>query len=305
MKVVRLMSPWSLRKLFGHRRVRIWGWLMAGLVLVLGLKTVFPDIRYLPELPPGQAPTVFLLLFLAAHICEFFDSSLGMGYGTTLTPVLLLAGFEPQQVVPCVLLSELVTGISAGLMHQRDGNVDFIRDRHARNTALLLSALSLFGASAAVVLAVNVPKAWLNSIISGIVLVAGLAILATVRRRFRYRPGFILLLGAAAAFNKGLSGGGYGPLTTSGQVVSGLSSKQAVAITSLAESFTCLVGLTGYLWSQGTLETALALPLTLGALLSVPMSTWTVRRVPEKRLKGAVGIATFLLGLLLLIKTLG
>ncbi len=304
MKELGLCPSWSPRKLFGHRRVRIWAWVMAGLVLLLGLKAIFPGWSYLPDLPREQTPALFLLLFLGAHLCEYFDSSLGMGYGTTLTPVLLLAGFEPQQVVPCVLLSELATGVTAGLMHQRDGNVDFIRDRHARNTAILLSTLSLVGASAAVVLAVNVPREWLNAIISGIVLLAGVAILATVRRRFRYRPGFILLLGAVAAFNKGLSGGGYGPLATSGQVVSGLSSKQAVAITSLAESFTCLVGLTGYLWSQGALDPALALPLTLGALLSVPMSTWTVRRVPEKTLKGTVGGATFLLGLLLLIKTL-
>jgi uncharacterized membrane protein YfcA len=50
-----------------------------------------------------------------------------------------------------------------------------------------------------------------------------------------------------AAFNKGLSGGGYGPLVTAGQVVSGLPPKHAVAISSVAESFTCVVGLAAYL----------------------------------------------------------
>jgi hypothetical protein len=111
-------------------------------------------------------------------------------------------------------------------------------------------------------------------------------------------------LGGVAAFNKGFSGGGYGPLTTSGQVVSGLSPKQAVAITSRAESFTCLVGLLGYLWAQGGLDPTLAVPLTLGGVLTVPLSTWTVRQVPEKVLKAGVGGATFLLGLFLLIKVL-
>jgi len=29
-----------------------------------------------------------------------------MGYGTTLTPLLLILGFEPLQIVPAVLLSD-------------------------------------------------------------------------------------------------------------------------------------------------------------------------------------------------------
>jgi uncharacterized membrane protein YfcA len=290
--------------IFRQRRMRIWCWTISGLLLLVGLKAVFPDWRFIPDLPGDQLPASFLLLFLSAHLCEYVDSSLGMGYGTTLTPILLLVGYEPLQVVPCILLSELVTGLSAGVMHQRDGNVDFVKDRHARNTAILLSGLSLAGATGAVVLSVNVSKALLNSIIAAIILAAGLAILASARRRFRYRPGFILLLGAVAAFNKGVSGGGYGPLTTSGQVVSGLSPKQAVAITSLAESFTCLVGLTGYLLVQGALDPSLALPLTLGGVLSVPMSTWTVRRVSERAMKVGVGCATLLLGMFLLARTL-
>ena len=41
-------------------------------------------------------------IFLAAFIAEYFDSSLGMGYGTTLTPVLLFMGYTPMQIVPAV-----------------------------------------------------------------------------------------------------------------------------------------------------------------------------------------------------------
>jgi len=45
-----------------------------------------------------------ILLMPLAFVCEFIDSSLGMGYGTSLTPILLLMGFHPLQVVPAVLL---------------------------------------------------------------------------------------------------------------------------------------------------------------------------------------------------------
>ena len=129
--------------------------------------------------------------------------------------------------------------------------------------------------------------------------------LATLRRRLRYRPGSVIALGLVAAFNKGLSGGGYGPLVTAGQVVSGLPAKHAVATTSVAEAFTCLVGLGAYLVLSGSPDWSLALPLATGALLSVPVATITVKRLSEATLRAAVGILTLSLGLLFLLKLLG
>ncbi|NQT39230.1 MAG: sulfite exporter TauE/SafE family protein, partial [Planctomycetes bacterium] len=228
----------------------------------------------------------------------------GMGYGTTLTPLLLLAGFEPLQIVPCVLLSEFVSGTIAGLMHHRDGNVDFLRDRQARGTVVWLSTLSVVGAVAAVTLALRLPKFWLTAIIAIIILSVGIETLATVRRRLRYRRGHIIAVGAVAAFNKGLSGGGYGPLVTAGQIVSGVPAKSAVAITSIAEAVTCIVGLLAYVVIRGGLDFALAVPLTAGAVLSVPMATLTVRRLPESLMRYSVGVVTCLLGILTFAKLL-
>ena len=58
-----------------------------------------------------------LLLVVAAFafICEYLNASLGMGYGTTLAPLLLLLGFQPLQVVPAVLLGQLAGGFFGGL----------------------------------------------------------------------------------------------------------------------------------------------------------------------------------------------
>jgi hypothetical protein len=128
----------------------------------------------------------------------------------------------------------------------------------------------------------------------------GVIILATRGRPIPYRPSTLVAVGALAAFNKGLSGGGYGPLTTAGQVVSGLDAKHAVAITSVAESLTCFVGLAGYWLAGQRLDWGLTIPLTLGALLSVPMATLTIRRLPETTVRGAVGVLTLLLGTLAL-----
>jgi len=68
-------------------------------------------------LPFTEGIKIALIAFLA----EYVDSSLGMGYGTILTPVLLLMGFKPLEVVPAVLLSEFATGLLAGFTHHKLG----------------------------------------------------------------------------------------------------------------------------------------------------------------------------------------
>jgi len=284
------------------RRVRIWGVLVLALTVLLGVQALLPEFRFLPKIGGEMSDGAVLAVFFAALLCEYIDSSLGMGYGTTLTPLLLLCGFEPLLIVPAVLFSEFCTGLSAALLHHRDGNVNFLKDVRARKTAILLSALSVVGAVAAASIALSIPKVWLKSIIAIIILSVGFVILMTIRRQLKFRSGHIVALGAMAAFNKGLSGGGYGPLVTGGQVVSGMSAKHAVAVTSLAESVTCLAGLAAYLLMHGSIAWGMALPLTLGAMMSVPMATLTIRRLPERAVRASIGFATCTLGVLMVIK---
>jgi len=282
------------------RRLRVWATTFILMVALLALNALMPHGLWTNTDMAQTLPRAAILVFLVALACEYVDSSLGMGYGTTLTPILLLAGFAPLEIVPAILLSEALTGAAAGLMHQRDGNVNFLRDARARRTALLLIVLSAAGAIAAATLAVKISKEMLTLFIATIIIAMGIIILVTLNRPFRYRPGGIVAIGAVAAFNKGLSGGGYGPLVTAGQVVSGLPSKHAIAITSVAESFTCVIGLATYLALGRQINWGLTIPLVAGALLSVPIATLTVRRLPEKGMRLIVGLVTLALGALAL-----
>ncbi len=288
---------------FAHRR-RLVLWLML-CMLTIGVLLTQDAWRGLWDAAParvGLDTGTLLAVFTVALFCEYLDSSLGMGYGTTLTPLLLIAGFAPMDIVPAVLFSELLTGMAAGFLHQRDGNIDLLHDHRARRTLILLATLSGVGALAAVSLAVRLSGPWFGYAIVIIVLSMGVVTLLTARRRIRYRAVGILGIGLIAAFNKGLSGGGYGPLVTSGQVVSGVPARHAVVITSLAEALTCLVGFLGYLVVKGSPDWALILPLAAGALLSVPWATVTVRRMPERWIRAGVGILTLVLGLVSLAK---
>jgi uncharacterized membrane protein YfcA len=244
-------------------------------------------------------------LALAAFICEYFDSSLGMGYGTTLTPLLIILGFPIRDIVPAVMFSQMIAGFAAGAAHHTIGNVTFNRRSHDSHVMLALASCSLLGGAVAVAFTSHVPEQYLRIWVGCLILVIGLFMLAT-----RHRPpapfswGRMVALGLLASFNKGSSGGGYGPLVMGGQILAGVQAKRAVGITALGEALTCLIYL-GISLAVGHLPLwRLALPLLGGALLSVPLAAYTVKLMPPKTLRGAIAYVTLFLGTLALVKVL-
>jgi hypothetical protein len=267
------------------------------------------------------------LVFLAFG-AEFIDSSLGMGYGTTLTPLLMLMGFTPLQIVPTILLSELLSGLLAAFLHHAAGNVDFkinstskklsyIIEKVKQNgviksfkkgfsldfrVSLFLGLLSIIGTVAAVLLALNIPKIWLKIYIAVLITAIGLKILVSMHKKTRFSWKKITLIGILASFNKGMSGGGYGPLVTGGQLLSGVKPKKAIAITSFAEGLTCLVGVLAFLILNSAIDWSLAPFMILGAMLSVPFSVLAVKRFRSKNLTRIIGLVVLGLGLMNIIK---
>lgn len=262
-----------------------------------------------------------LLIIPLAFLCGLFDSTLGMGYGTTLTPILLLMGFEPLQIVPVVLLSQIFAGGMAAFVHQKFGNVHFdFRNKNnsaiknekklfylpKSNDARIASVLSLtgvIGAIFSVLLVVNLSQITVKGGIGSIIFIMGFVILRNAKKIFKFSWPKIIGLGAIAAFNKGLSGGGYGPLVCSGQILSGIKTKSAIAITALSESVTSLVAVIMYFFIEKNVDWQLAPYLIIGAVLSVPLSGFLVKKFPMKKLTVIIGITTILLGGWTLIKT--
>lgn len=236
-------------------------------------------------MPAYQMISIILLAF----VCELVDSSLGMGYGTTLTPIMLALGYEPLQIVPAVLCSEAITGVLAGLFHHEFGNVDLRPGSRDFKVALLLTGCSVVGVLIAASLAINLPS-WAVKLYIGI-LVLSLGVYILTKHRVEHSFSWLRIgsLGMLAAFNKGISGGGYGPVVTAGQVLSGVKGRNAVGITSLAEGVTSIVGFSIYYFSGAPLDYRMLIALAAGAILSVPLSAFLVSRFPAGRLTMVIG----------------
>ncbi|HUU28502.1 MAG TPA: sulfite exporter TauE/SafE family protein [archaeon] len=279
-------------------------WAVCIIIMAACLLMVSFYKEFTPQIQLMDYWVLFIILSAISFFAEYIDSSMGMGYGTILTPVLIIAGYSPLKVVPAILFSEFVSGISAGLLHHRLGNVDLGRKTRARKIMLALLSCSILGTLGAVVLAVSLPQRIVKLYIGVMILSMGILILLGrfFSSRFSWRK--IVALGTLAAFNKGFSGGGYGPLVTGGQILSGVPEKNAIGITSLTEGIVCLVGVILYQFAGGALDWMLAVSLTVGAFLSTPVATLTVKVLHGQTLRHAIGYTTLFLGALTLIKLL-
>ncbi|MFH0911932.1 MAG: sulfite exporter TauE/SafE family protein [Planctomycetota bacterium] len=279
----------------------LWGWNL--FLIFSGICLLWLTFRGGEGLPLGGIWR-FAAIAGIAFLAEYIDSALGMGYGTTLTPILIIFGYKAiEAVVPAILVSEFVTGISAGFFHHRVGNVDLRRGTRAYTSTWILSICSVLGGCGSVLLALKLSKNVVSWYIGLMVISIGLFILLAKRYMGRFSWGKIIGLGTVAAFNKGISGGGYGPLLTGGQVLIGVPEKNAIAVTSLAEGVMCLAGIITYgLFQKGTFAWSLIFPLVTGAILSVPLAAWTVKILPEQNMRKTIGYATVFLGALLIVK---
>lgn len=269
-----------------------------------------------------------VIVSIIAFVAEYIDSTMGMGYGTSLAPILLILDFEPLQVVPTLLLSELITGLLAGFTHHSVGNVDFrpktmnprkiycaIRDLGIMQSfrlgvplhlkvVLVIAACSIVGTVTAVCIALHIPTLILKLYIGVLIMTIGLLILITLNKQYPFSWKKVTFLGVVASFNKGMSGGGYGPVVTGGQILSGLNGRNAVGITSMAEGLTCAVGVLAYMLTKGAADWLLAPYLVLGAVASIPLSALTVRKMETRKMRLVIGMITTSLGIFSILKFL-
>jgi uncharacterized protein len=257
------------------------------------------------QLAAAFVPIVVLFAFLF----ETLDSAAGMGFGTALSPLLLALGYDPLAVVPVLLLSEAVTGLVTAAIHHEMSNVRF-SFRGPLNEASRLSliiagtgVISIIASVTLTYLALDVPKSTIKAFVASLVVLMAVAAIARHfgKRRTEYRPKRMIAFAAWAAFNKGIGGGGYGPVLTLGQLYSGVYEKSAAAITSLAEGATSIAGIITFfaLEAAGVKLDLRLLPSVLaGSVLAAILSPYLVRVMPNRILGYFIPAYALVLGLI-------
>lgn len=243
-----------------------------------------------------------VLLAFSAFIVEIIDVVLGMGFGTIMTPLLITVGYSPLVVLPIILLLQAIAGIAAGFSHHFHENIDLL-DKKRLKIVLVFVISGIIGAVGGAFLATHLKLIYVDLAIGVIVILAGIALL--VRKilspgKFSIRN--LVLVGLLGAFGKTLTGV-FGPIVTSGQILSGVKEKPAVAITVFSEGITSLVGFFVFYYFVG-INWDLFLLFLIPVLIAIPLSTYIVKKAPKQRLQKGIGILAIILGILLILKVL-
>jgi uncharacterized membrane protein YfcA len=276
--------------------------------LILTMVTIWAIEALLPPpitTPCGWGPWRFLIIAAISFVSMYLNTALGMGYGVTIIPILLLLGFRSVKIIPAVLAVQFLAEIAAGISHQSAGNINLSQQSPHLKVAMVLAGTGIIGGLIAVRAFISVNsygEAWGILAIGTIVLLVGVVILTTMGRRFRFSWKKIIVLGLVASFIKGFSGGGYGPIVTGGQVLCGVGGKAAIGVKSIAEGLVCLVVVMGYLIGGQVHDLKIAYPLALGAICSTPFSAYTVRQLGTKKVTIVIAIVTIILGSILIIQ---
>ncbi|MCD4676517.1 MAG: sulfite exporter TauE/SafE family protein [Desulfobacula sp.] len=232
---------------------------------------------------------IWSIVLLAAFF-EFMDASAGMGFGTALTPILLVIGFDPKQIVPVVMIQQGVAGLVGAFLHREFENVEWKFSPMSETvklwiiiavTGCIAVTVSIFG----VYKFLHVDKVWIKLYVAVLLLMMGIISVWTAKKDKPYKPNKMIGFAALAGFNKGVGGGGYGPVVTIGGLLSGVPVKSMLAVTAICEgtvsSFAIIVWLA--LLTSGVQIDYLLLPsMMLATMFSAVAAPYMTRVFPEK-----------------------
>lgn len=246
---------------------------------------------------------IIIIIILVAIVCEFIDSYLGMMYGTILSPVLLIAGYDPVIVIPSILFSQAMGGFIASYRHNHFKNAVFNIKSKDLKIASVIIGLGFVAVVFGVMVGVNVPKMFLKLYIGILCLFMGLVVLLKHKFKFSWRK--IMLLGVVSSFNKALSGGGFGPVVVSGLVLSGRESKKAIGTTDFAEAPICIMAFLVWIMINGMFDINMLIYLTIGSCVGGYFGPKMLSKFKSKtKLTKVIGFLALTLGAWTIIKTL-
>jgi len=224
-----------------------------------------------------------LLIGVLAIIMEFIDSSMGMMYGTILSPLLIGMGFRPEVIVPSILISQAVGGVVGTVRHHKYNSANF--NGLTKDTKIVL-AIVLPGVLACLIgayVAVSIPGWVLKLYIGLLVIIMGFFC--------------IKIVGMIAAFNKALTGGGFGPLTSTGKIVGGVNPKLSIATTTYAEVPICGLAFVFWIIFNGGVDYIYPLTMCIGAVIGAFVGPWVTFKMKTEKIRKLIGVLAIISGI--------
>lgn len=246
---------------------------------------------------------------------DLLDSSAGMGLGTLSAPVLLLMGYGVHQVIPVLVIDAAISGWLSGWFHHEFENVNFSFERplsRATRTLLIIAGMGCFTIFLGVLLAyflLKFPPIVIKTYVGILVIMMAAFGLTGFKRGSgrEYSPKLLAFFAGVAGLNKGVGGGGYGPVMVLGEIFSGVYEKTAAAISQTSEGIVSTAGAVAFftvLTAGGKVDLVLLPSVFTGTFFASIIAPYLVRVLPNKLWRVLIPGYALTVGAILLIKVL-
>jgi hypothetical protein len=231
-----------------------------------------------------------------AFLTAVIDIIFGMGFGLTLTPILIFFNYSPKEIVPALLLSSLGGNIFSSIFNHRFKNANFTPGSHHFKIVMVIGGVGVIGSILGAMVNSGISNFTLTLYIGILIMGTGIFLLLNKTLSVKFSWIKIGLLGLFGSFNKGISGSGFGPIVTTGLLYMKTTEKEAVSIQSFSELFVSLVGFSAFFISGTTLNWNLTWSLLIGVIASTPLAAFIVNKVKGGTLRTAIAVVTVILG---------
>jgi uncharacterized membrane protein YfcA len=215
-----------------------------------------------------------------------------MGYGVSLTTLLLGMGVPPPAASMTVHASKIFTTIVSGLSHLKLGNVD----------KRLFKELVLPGGAGGVVgayILTSTPISIIKPAVTVYLLIIGLIILIRAFKKMKVKKDVkeAPILAVFGGFLDAVGGGGWGPVVTSTLVARGGNPRISIGSVNLAEFFVTVSEVAAFTIFLGTVNWLIVICLLTGGVVAAPLAAYVCGKIPAKTLMIMVGILITLLSI--------
>src|SRR5690606_23606132 len=132
--------------------------------------------------------------------------------------------------------------------------------------SILIGALGVVGSFVGASISIGISDFYLGLYIGLLIVALGLFLVVNRKLRAKFSWLKLTFLALFGSFNKGISGSGFGPITTTGMIIMDVNEKVAVSIQTFSELFVSIAGFLTFILAGSRISWSLLLPLSLGVV---------------------------------------
>lgn len=231
---------------------------------------------------------------VTGFFAQLIASSLGMGYGTSSSAILLSIGVPPFVMSASVHTARLFTSLVGAISHHRLGNVDI-------DVLKRLILPGVVGGVIGALLLTQLSGDFVTPLISIYLMIMGIRILLkSLKKNLPHNlltTSKITTLATFGGFFDAICGGGWGPIVTSTLLSNGHQPRHAIGTVIISEFFVTAAEVAVFLVFIHLMDWQVIIGLIVGGMISAPIGAMLCKYIPANRLMFLVGTFVCLLSI--------